>query len=186
VRVGPSWSEAKVRQVDRPPEPVVPPSAVGSADDPVRDLVFSLALDEVDLSDRAIDALGAPGAQAVVGAVLGLMVTDRFGVTRDVDAIADLVRELRTAMPDPADFKPMIAEAVIRVILGEADLRRHISDEDFVFAAIDLSRGLLHQQQLTGDALEAFVGRVEEVLRQAEIHKRAGEAPGTPGDDASG
>jgi hypothetical protein len=64
-------------------------------------------------------------------------------------------------MPDSTEFKPMIAEAVIRVVLGEADLRRHISDEDFVFAAIDLSRGLLHQQQLTGDALDAFVGRVE-------------------------
>ena len=162
------------------------PSPVGSADDPVRDLVFSLALDEVDLSEGAIDVLGAPGAQAVVGAVLGLMITDRFGVTRDVDAIADLVRELRATMPDSTEFKPMIAEAVIRVVLGEADLRRHISDEDFVFAAIDLSRGLLHQQQLTGDALDAFVGRVEKVLRQAEIYKPAGEAPGKPRDDAPG
>jgi hypothetical protein len=93
---------------------------------------------------------------------------------------------LLATMPDSTEFKPMIAEAVIRVVLGEADLRRHISDEDFVFAAIDLSRGLLHQQQLTGDALDAFVGRVEKVLRQAEVYRPAGEAPGKPRDDAPG
>jgi hypothetical protein len=162
------------------------PSANGSSDDPVRDLVMSLALEEVDLSDRAIDALGAPGAQAVVGAVLGLMITDRFGVTRDVDAIAELVRELGATVPDPTEFKPMIAEAVIRVVLGEVDLRRHIPDEDFVFAAIDVSRGLLRRQELKGDALEALVARVREVLRQADIHKSASGGVGSPEDRISG
>ena len=141
------------------------------AQNPVRDLVVSLASEDGDLPESAVEALGGPRAQAVIGAVLGLTVTDRFGVSRDVDAIAELVRELRSTVPDATEFKPMIAEAVIRTILGEADLKSKISDEDFIFAAIDVSRGLLRQQDLTGDALERFVARVEEVLRQAEAYK---------------
>ena len=125
--------------------------------------------------DEAFDALGGPGTQAVIGAVLGLTVTDRLGTRRDVNAIAGLVRELRAADPDP-DFKPMIAEAVIRIVLGETEVRRWISDEDFVFAGLDVGRGLLRRQHLNGEQLTEFIARVEDALRQAEAYQAGSDS----------
>ncbi|GIG66110.1 hypothetical protein [Phytomonospora endophytica] len=117
--------------------------------------------DGIDAATKRLDGDGWAGSVRHVFAVFGQAVQRRFppGYTRA--DIVHFVADVRAASHDPGSMSADIAEELVRVALGEADLDPELGFEEVITPQISLAVAILREERLSDAELDEFFTDVE-------------------------
>lgn len=113
------------------------------------------------VEDDELYGLFASGQAAVVFAAVKLAATRLFGSPPDVRAVTRYVLALRQRLTPGDAFRPRVAEAIIRMILGELWLAREIDLEKFGYGESRVLLTVLHDLRLSPDEVADYVQEAE-------------------------
>ena len=114
----------------------------------------------------AVERLGDDKVFALIAAASMIAIGRKFDDSTPPARIQEYVADLKSRFAENADdIKPVVAEAVIRATLGEAQLLEGVDQNDIVSMMFLLTYAIMSHEQLDEAAETAFV---DEVIAMSE------------------
>ncbi|GAB3812633.1 hypothetical protein [Micromonospora zhanjiangensis] len=120
----------------------------------------------VDQLLAELDRTGWAGGSQMISAAFAIAVSRRFHPGQDVRDIARFVADTRARYRDGTKLSALDMEAMIRAVLGEADLVDDIAPESAFSAQLVILGTLLHDEDFSEPQLEEFIRDVEETAAE--------------------
>jgi hypothetical protein len=133
------------------------------------DLIRAVARRDWGTTDRLLaelDRTGWAGGSQMMSAAFAVAVTRRFKPDTEVRAITAYVSDVRGRYRDGKSLPAMDLEAMIRAVLGEADLIDNLAPEAAFAAQLALLSALLDDADYDETQLEAFIKEVEQTAAE--------------------
>jgi hypothetical protein len=120
----------------------------------------------VDQLLAELDRTGWAGGSQMISAAFAIAVSRRFRPGQDVRDITRFVADTRARYHGGATLSALDMEAMIRAVLGEADLVDGIAPESAFSAQLVILGTLLHDEDFSEPQLEEFIRDVEETAAE--------------------
>ncbi|GIG86634.1 hypothetical protein [Plantactinospora endophytica] len=132
------------------------------------DLIRAMARRDWERADsllEQLDQVGWSGGSQVIGAAFALAVDRRFR-GKDLQYVAEFVRETRSRYQDGSDLPALAMEGMIRAVLGETHLVDDIAPDVAFSVQIAILGTLLQDENLDDPQLELFIRQVEQTAAE--------------------
>ena len=131
---------------------------------PIRELIRALLFPQEDRADLLVERYGNRAVRAAAAGTFMVAAERHFGSSARVSEISDYVAQVRRRYAHSSEVDPLLAEALIRSVLGEEQLAEGVPRDEAVATELFLAGAMLEDERLSDPELEGFLSEVADLV----------------------